>query len=171
MARLHQKFAKIGNGGKAKAGTSVPVANSRVPAPSSRVAITSSRAPSDPPETRASRPREDQPIAVVPTSRSRREDTPSRDPSSSGPGAEPIRQKSSTQKAFITKFDDRLTSDAICLAFSGNVAMRDFFNRMEESSLAGLGDQKHKKCRVECRRESKGSRGEGEGCQEESIPG
>ncbi|GMN19417.1 hypothetical protein TIFTF001_039813 [Ficus carica] len=95
------------------------------------------------------------PVIVVPTSRSRREDTRSSDLSSSVPGAEPIRWKSSTQKAFVNKFDDRLTSEvakssccsnpfkdssnlvnklveAVCLAFLGNVAVRDLFNRMEE---------------------------------------
>ncbi|GMN50966.1 hypothetical protein TIFTF001_020133 [Ficus carica] len=93
---------------------------------------TTSRASSDPPEARASSSREDQPVAVVSTSMSRWEDSKAHNPSASDSRAEPIRLKSSAQKALMTKFDDKLTSEAICLSFSGNAAAWGYTNRIEE---------------------------------------
>lgn len=97
IARLQQKFTKTDDGGKSRAGTSAPV-----PA---------SKAPSDPLEARASCPRKDQPVTIVPTSWSRREDPRSHDPSASASGAEQIKRRSSAQKVLVTKFDDHLTSE------------------------------------------------------------
>ena len=69
------------------------------------------QAPSDPPEARASRPRDERPVAIVPSSQSRREDARPRDQPPSASGAKPIKRKSSAQKAFVSKFDDKLTSE------------------------------------------------------------
>ena len=111
IPQLQQKFVKTGEGSKGRTGTSALVLSSRVPAPSNRAAVPSNRAPSNPLETQASHPRKDQPVAVVPSSRSRQEDTQPRDSLGLSPGAESIRWKSSTQKEFVSKFDDRLTSN------------------------------------------------------------
>ncbi|GMN60395.1 hypothetical protein TIFTF001_029474 [Ficus carica] len=128
-----------------------PSGNSEgVNAPMTRIGWPGSRrSPKPVMVARAERGLQSRSRAAGPLCRSRREDTRSRDPSSSAPGAKPIRRKSSTQKAFVNEFDDRLTFDvaessrhsdpikasidlAICLAFSGNVAVQDLFNRMEE---------------------------------------
>ncbi|GMN52477.1 hypothetical protein TIFTF001_021615 [Ficus carica] len=148
MARL-QKLAKIGDGGKGKARSSVSASSSRAgpTAPTTRT-------PSDPHKARVNRSRDEWPVTVVPSSWSRREDIYSRDPPASVTGAEPINWKSSTQKAIVAKFDDKLTSEvaessrrsdpivaigdcaqklieALCLAFSGSATARGYANRME----------------------------------------
>lgn len=66
---------------------------------------------SDPPEAQASRSREEQSVAISPSSRSGRKYHRPRDPSASVSRAESIKRKSSAQKALVTKFDDHVTSE------------------------------------------------------------
>ncbi|GMN58043.1 hypothetical protein TIFTF001_027132 [Ficus carica] len=121
VARLQQKFAKIGDGNKSRAGPSASAL------------------------AKDSRPR---------------------DPFASISGAEPIRRKTSTQRAIVSKFDDRLTSEVaecsrhsdhvqasedmikklvevVCLAFSGNATTRGCSNSMEEK-VASLDSEVRK---------------------------
>ncbi|GMN48599.1 hypothetical protein TIFTF001_017760 [Ficus carica] len=161
MARLH-KLAKAGDRCKGKAGTSVAAPSSRVVVPPTAPVTR----PSDRPETRVSRLKENRPTVAVPTTRSHQEDLRPRDNTPTASGAEPIRRKSSAQKALVSKFDDKLTSEvaesprrsdpiiafddcadklikALCLAFSKSAAARGYANRMEEAvSLAEAEDRR-----------------------------
>ncbi|GMN70611.1 hypothetical protein TIFTF001_039650 [Ficus carica] len=144
------KVAKTGDGGKGRVGTTAA-------APSSRTgpSAPATKAPSDPPEARVSRLRDERPIAIVPSSRSRQEDARHRDHLASTSRAEPIKRKTLAQKELVSKFDDKLTSEvaessrrsdsivaiddcaeqlieALCLSFSGSTVVQGYDNRMEE---------------------------------------
>lgn len=124
IARLQQKFAKIDNGRKSRVGTSAQ-------APSSRPY-------SEPLETRPNRLREEQLAAIAPISWSRRDDPRPRDPSASTSRAKPIKQKSSAQKAFVTKFDDHLTSEVAESSRCSDpvMASSDLVNKLVEVSCS-----------------------------------
>ena len=101
-----QKVAKTGNGGMSRVGTSAAVPSSRAgpSAPATQASF-------DLPEARVSRLRNEWPIAIVPFSQSRREDARPRDQPASASAAEMIKRKSSAQKALVSKFDNKLTSE------------------------------------------------------------
>lgn len=97
VARLQQKFAKMGDNGKSRPGVSASAPMSRVP--------------SDPFVAWATRSGEKQPPLAEQTVRGSLEDSRPRDPSAAIIGAELVRRKSSVQRAVVTKFNDHLTSD------------------------------------------------------------
>lgn len=97
-----------------------------------------SRVPFNPPVARVARPQEDQPSPAEPPARVWWEDSRSREPDASVTGAELVRRKSSVQKAVVTKFDDRLTSEvAESSRPSDHIrANEDMINKLVEYSFS-----------------------------------
>ena len=104
-----KKTSKTRNRGKGIAGSSNVAPPSKVvappPAPVTR--------PSDQPEARSGRPREDRPVIAVSTSRSRQEDLRPQDLIPPTSGVEPTRRTSSVHEVLVSKFGDKLTLEVV----------------------------------------------------------
>ena len=104
-----KKTSKIGNRGKGIVGSSNVALPSKVVAPSPAPVTR----PSDRPEVRSGRPREDRPVIAVSTSRSRQEDLRPRDLIPPTSGVEPTKRTSLVHEVLVSKFGDKLTLEVV----------------------------------------------------------